>query len=256
MQRISPAYIVGIALLSAASSASADVPAVRRRIEAYGGHQQGPARGRGHLRPRRAGRRVRRPHRQRGLCSHQLSRRAGFRPCHAVRPRRWHALRRGAGRPRQSRRRGARQVAAEERRARRSHSRRSATATRCRQATGRIAMGNPFLLATDFTPTVTFGLVSGVHRYQYPEGTLLEYTDCIQIDTSINPGNSGGPLFNMRGRADRHQRPRLVRQTRPRQLRRRLRDFDQPDQELPGPSVWRPRHRSCHAGLHHSYGGR
>jgi S1-C subfamily serine protease len=61
------------------------------------------------------------------------------------------------------------------------------------------AMGNPFLLATDFTPTVTFGLVSGVHRYQYPAGTLLEYTDCIQIDTSINPGNSGGPLFNMDG---------------------------------------------------------
>lgn len=64
-----------------------------------------------------------------------------------------------------------------------------------------LAMGNPFLLATDFTPTVTFGLVSGVHRYQYPEGgrQLLEYTDCIQIDTSINPGNSGGPLFNIQG---------------------------------------------------------
>jgi S1-C subfamily serine protease len=62
-----------------------------------------------------------------------------------------------------------------------------------------LAMGNPFLLANDFTPTVTYGLVSGVHRYQYPEGTLLEYTDCIQIDTSINPGNSGGPLFNMQG---------------------------------------------------------
>ena len=60
-----------------------------------------------------------------------------------------------------------------------------------------LAMGNPFSLATDFTPTVTFGLVSGVHRYQYPAGTLLEYTDCIQIDTSINPGNSGGPLFDM-----------------------------------------------------------
>lgn len=62
-----------------------------------------------------------------------------------------------------------------------------------------LAMGNPFLLATDFTPTVTFGMVSGVHRYQYPAGTLLEYTDCIQVDTSINPGNSGGPLFNMDG---------------------------------------------------------
>jgi serine protease Do len=56
-------------------------------------------------------------------------------------------------------------------------------------------------LATDFTPTVTYGLVSGVHRYQYPESSrgMLEYTDCIQVDTSINPGNSGGPLFNLDG---------------------------------------------------------
>ncbi len=62
-----------------------------------------------------------------------------------------------------------------------------------------LALGNPFLLATDFTPTVTYGIVSGVHRYQYPSGTFLEYTDCIQIDASINPGNSGGPLFDRSG---------------------------------------------------------
>ncbi len=61
------------------------------------------------------------------------------------------------------------------------------------------AVGNPFLLATDFRPTVTYGIVSGTHRYQYPFGTLLEYADCIQTDASINPGNSGGPLFNDRG---------------------------------------------------------
>jgi S1-C subfamily serine protease len=61
------------------------------------------------------------------------------------------------------------------------------------------AMGNPFLLATDFHPTVTFGIISGIHRYQYPAGTFLEYADCIQTDTSINPGNSGGPLFNLAG---------------------------------------------------------
>src|SRR5438093_4141257 len=70
---------------------------------------------------------------------------------------------------------------------------------KCRAGDWSLAMGNPFLLATDFTPTVTYGLISGVHRYQYPAGTLLEYTDCIQTDTSINPGNSGGPLFNMDG---------------------------------------------------------
>ena len=62
------------------------------------------------------------------------------------------------------------------------------------------AMGNPFMLANDFQPTVTYGIVSGVHRYQPPAGTILEYTDCIQTDASINPGNSGGPLFDAKGR--------------------------------------------------------
>jgi S1-C subfamily serine protease len=63
-----------------------------------------------------------------------------------------------------------------------------------------LVMGNPFGLATDFQPTVTFGIISGVHRYQYPSDTLLEYADCLQTDASINPGNSGGPLFDAQGR--------------------------------------------------------
>jgi serine protease Do len=60
--------------------------------------------------------------------------------------------------------------------------------------------GNPFLLADDFQPTITYGIISGVHRYQYPAGTLLEYADCLQTDAAINPGNSGGPLFDSAGR--------------------------------------------------------
>ena len=60
--------------------------------------------------------------------------------------------------------------------------------------------GNPFLLADDFTPSVSYGIVSGVRRYQYPAGTLLEYTECLQTDAAINPGNSGGPLFDANGR--------------------------------------------------------
>jgi hypothetical protein len=63
-----------------------------------------------------------------------------------------------------------------------------------------LAIGNPFFLAADFQPTVTYGIISGVHRYQYPSGTLLEYADCLQTDASINPGNSGGPLFDAEGR--------------------------------------------------------
>jgi S1-C subfamily serine protease len=62
------------------------------------------------------------------------------------------------------------------------------------------AAGNPFMLATDFQPTVTWGVVSGTHRYQGGGlNRFLVYPDCIQVDAPVNPGNSGGPLFNGRG---------------------------------------------------------
>ncbi len=60
-------------------------------------------------------------------------------------------------------------------------------------------LGNPFGFEEDFTPSVSHGIVSGTHRYQYPAGTFLEYADCIQVDAPVNPGNSGGPLFNAQG---------------------------------------------------------
>ncbi|MBE6428714.1 MAG: trypsin-like serine protease [Planctomycetaceae bacterium] len=60
-------------------------------------------------------------------------------------------------------------------------------------------LGNPFSFEEDFTPSVSSGIVSGTHRYQYPAETFLEYADCIQVDASVNPGNSGGPLFNAAG---------------------------------------------------------
>ncbi len=47
---------------------------------------------------------------------------------------------------------------------------------------------------------MSWGILSGVGRYQYPSGTLLEYADCFQTDATINPGNSGGPLFDAEGR--------------------------------------------------------
>ncbi len=109
-------------------------------------------------------------------------------------------------------------------------------------------IGNPFLLATDFHPSVAYGVISGVHRYQYPAGTILEYTDCLQADAAINPGNSGGPHVRRRGTRHRHQRARFVRETGTRQRRRGLCHFDQPDQELSRPPEERPRGRPCHAG--------
>src|SRR5207247_9043545 len=54
-----------------------------------------------------------------------------------------------------------------------------------------LAMGNPFSIALDFTPTVTYGLVSGTNRYE-PMGSrpgISEYTACIQVVTSLNPGH-------------------------------------------------------------------
>ena len=60
-----------------------------------------------------------------------------------------------------------------------------------------MAMGNPFVLAHDYTPTVTLGIISGTQRFQ---GGGLIYGNCIQADSSVNPGNSGGPLMNMQGR--------------------------------------------------------
>lgn len=66
---------------------------------------------------------------------------------------------------------------------------------------GVLAAGNPFMLSSDYKPSVSMGIVSGVNRYQYGAGggdTLL-YSDCIQVDAAINPGNSGGPLFDFAG---------------------------------------------------------
>jgi serine protease Do len=60
-----------------------------------------------------------------------------------------------------------------------------------------IAMGNPFLLGNgSWEPTITFGIVSALHRYMDNPG----YFDAIQTDAQINPGNSGGPLITLEGR--------------------------------------------------------
>ena len=94
-------------------------------------------------------------------------------------------------------------------------------------------MGNPFLLASNLKPTVTYGIVSGVRRYQYPSDSFLEYTDCIQTDAAVNPGNSGGPLFNSQGELIGINGRVLIRKTRPGQCRGRIRRFHQPNKTLP-----------------------
>ena len=64
-----------------------------------------------------------------------------------------------------------------------------------------MVIGNPFLLASNLQPTVTWGILSGVGRYQYPSGTSVWSTPivCKPMRRST-PGNSGGPLYDADGR--------------------------------------------------------
>jgi len=62
-----------------------------------------------------------------------------------------------------------------------------------------VAMGNPFNISEDHTPSISRGIITGVNRYQWGTKGLLIYSDCLQFDAPINPGNSGGPLFNTLG---------------------------------------------------------
>ena len=63
-----------------------------------------------------------------------------------------------------------------------------------------LAFGSP--LSTDFSNTVTAGIVSAIGRFaDVPNRTAGQprLESFIQTDAAINPGNSGGPLVNLRG---------------------------------------------------------
>ncbi|MDF1663093.1 MAG: trypsin-like peptidase domain-containing protein [Planctomycetota bacterium] len=61
-----------------------------------------------------------------------------------------------------------------------------------------LAVGNALGLSLDNgEPAVTFGILSGTHRYQ---GGTRVYGDALQFDAAVNPGNSGGGLFDLEGR--------------------------------------------------------
>ena len=65
-----------------------------------------------------------------------------------------------------------------------------------------VALGNPFGISTEYAnpePTVTFGVISALHRYLPGSRGHVGFDDLIQTDAAINPGNSGGPLVNMKG---------------------------------------------------------
>lgn len=56
-----------------------------------------------------------------------------------------------------------------------------------------VAMGAPLR----FSESVSFGIVSGLHRQIPVAETTIE--EIIQTDAAINPGNSGGPLIDIAG---------------------------------------------------------
>ena len=78
--------------------------------------------------------------------------------------------------------------------------------------------GNPFLLANDFQPSIAYGMVSGVHRYQYPAATLLRvrrlhsdrcgdqsrqlWRAAIRLLTARLIGINGRGSFEKRGRVN------------------------------------------------------
>jgi S1-C subfamily serine protease len=58
-----------------------------------------------------------------------------------------------------------------------------------------VAVGFPFGIG----PSVSAGVISGLHRaYRAPDGGR-SLTNLIQFDAAANPGNSGGPLLTMHG---------------------------------------------------------
>jgi S1-C subfamily serine protease len=58
-----------------------------------------------------------------------------------------------------------------------------------------VAVGFPFGIG----PSVSAGVVSGLHRqYRSPDGAT-QLSNLIQFDAAVNPGSSGGPLLNAAG---------------------------------------------------------
>lgn len=55
-----------------------------------------------------------------------------------------------------------------------------------------LAIGNPY----GFEKTMTYGIISGLHRSLDNDDERTPLVDLIQTDASINPGNSGGPLLD------------------------------------------------------------
>lgn len=67
-----------------------------------------------------------------------------------------------------------------------------------------LALGNPYAVARDGSPSVSSGMISNVSRYplvdtRSDEKTIHQFGTLLQVDTRLGPGFSGGALLNSSG---------------------------------------------------------
>ncbi|QDT77820.1 Periplasmic serine endoprotease DegP precursor [Gimesia maris] len=74
-----------------------------------------------------------------------------------------------------------------------------------------IALGNPYAIARDGSPSASWGIISNFHRYPVPifkhflnqeiakEETLHHFGTLLQVDTHLDLGTSGGALLDLEG---------------------------------------------------------
>lgn len=75
-----------------------------------------------------------------------------------------------------------------------------------------IALGNPYAIARDGSPSASWGIVSNFHRFPVPiikhffdqelnkKETIHHFGTLLQVDTHLNLGTSGGALLNLDGK--------------------------------------------------------
>lgn len=76
--------------------------------------------------------------------------------------------------------------------------------TRVRKGQFVIALGNPYAIARDGSPSVSLGMISNVSRFPFPETTrnretIHHFGSLLHVDTRLGPGTSGGALLNKDG---------------------------------------------------------
>jgi len=67
-----------------------------------------------------------------------------------------------------------------------------------------IALGNPYAIARDGSPSVSLGLISNISRFPFLETdrekeTIHHLGTLLHVDTRLGPGTSGGALLNSEG---------------------------------------------------------